>query len=78
MQRERAKKQFEERWQFSAVAAVPPKFRHNPTLFFIKATAMPNIMAVTLFFWPSYPLIKPGFKSRLTHPLPMKKTLWCE
>ena len=44
-----AKKNFGDRWWFSAVVAVPSTFLHGTQKIIIKATAMTNLIAVTHF-----------------------------
>ena len=45
----KGKKNFGGKWRFSARAAVPPPFFHSSILYLFKATAIPNLRAVTLY-----------------------------
>ena len=47
IQREMAEKKFGGGWQFSVVAAIPQPFLHSSLINLVKATAIPNFIAVT-------------------------------
>ena len=58
--------------RFSAGAAVPPPFLHNSILYLFKATAMPNLRAVTLYLVEFLRLLVLVSKSITSAPPPFK------
>ncbi len=62
------KKQFGSRWKFSAIAAVLLPFLDSSIIYNIKATAKPNLTAVT-HFWAEFLRFK-EWNQKVAHPPP--------